>query len=80
MRSITILCLSLLVAQQANAQFRCVENGKAIFQDRPCSTEVAPSVSKSDKVIGDSANTAYSTTNGTWRGQVQFMANADNTG
>lgn len=31
------------------------------------------------KVIGDSTNAAYSTTNGMWRGQVQFMAKADNT-
>jgi len=76
MKSFALLIIGLLVAPLANAQYRCVENGKTIFQDRPCSTEAVPSTTKSDKVVGDSANAAYSTTNGTWRGQVQFMAKA----
>ncbi len=78
MKPLALLIISLFVAPLAHAQYRCVENGKTVIQDRPCTTEAAPGVTKSDKVIGDSANAAYSTTNGTWRGQVQFMAKAGN--
>jgi len=78
-KSIALLIIGLVVAPLANAQYRCVENGKTIFQDRPCATEAVPSFTRAEKVIGDSANAAYSTTNGIWRGQVQFMAKADNT-
>lgn len=78
MKAFALLIIGLLAAQLANAQFRCVENGKAVFQDRPCATEAAHSPTKSDKVIGDSANAAYSTANGAWRGQVQFMAKVGN--
>lgn len=58
------------------AQYRCVENGKTVFTDRPCSTESAvPSTSGgSPKVIGAKANTAYSTGYGDWRGQLQYQA------
>ena len=76
MKSIALLIVSLFVAPLALAQYRCVENGKTVFRDRPCTTEAAPDVLKPDKMIGDSTNAAYSTTNGTWRGQVQFMAKA----
>ena len=76
MKPIALLFVGLLTAPLALAQYRCVENGKPVFQDRPCSNEAAPTSAKSNKVIGDSTNAAYSTTNGTWRGQVQFMAKA----
>jgi hypothetical protein len=76
MKSIPLLIIGLMLMPLANAQYRCVENGKTVFRDRPCPNEVASGVAKPDKVIGDSANAAYSTTNGTWRGQVQFMAKA----
>lgn len=81
MKSITLFILGLTLAPLANAQYRCVENGKTVFQDRPCVTEPPPSApsGQSPKVIGDAGNGAYSTTNGTWRGQVQFMAKANGT-
>lgn len=62
----------------ASAQYRCVENGKALFSDRPCAdVESAPDPArpgKGPKVIGDAANSAYGTPYGTWRGQVQYQA------
>lgn len=75
-----LLAAGLLAAPLAFAQYRCVENGKTLFTDKPCTGEVAPAVptGNSPKVIGDAGNSAYSTTNGTWRGQVQFMAKAGN--
>jgi hypothetical protein len=73
---VALLVVGLLSAPLALAQYRCVENGKTVFQDRPCIADAGTSAQKPDKVIGDSANAAYSTTNGTWRGQVQFMAMA----
>ena len=73
---IALLVVGLLIAPLALAQYRCVENGKTVFQDRPCIADAGASAPKPDKVIGDGANAAYSTTNGTWRGQVQFMAKA----
>ena len=78
---VALLILGLLVAPLANAQYRCVENGKTVFQDRPCAAEPPPTAptGNNPKVIGDTDNSAYSTTNGTWRGQVQFMAKANNT-
>ena len=74
---VPLLVVGLLSAPLALAQYRCVENGKTVFQDRPCMADAGASAPKPDKVIGDSANAAYSTTNGTWSGQVQFMAKAD---
>jgi len=73
---VPLLVVGLLSTPLALAQYRCVENGKTVFQDRPCIADAGTSAPKPDKVIGDSANAAYSTTNGTWRGQVQFMAKA----
>ena len=76
-----LLVAGLLIAPLAIAQYRCVENGKTVFQDRPCVTEPPPAAptGNNPKVIGDTNNSAYSTTNGTWRGQVQFMAKANST-
>ena len=81
MKSITLLIIGLTLAPLANAQYRCVENGKTVFQDRPCVAEPAPSAPSGNnpKVIGDAGNSAYSTTNGAWRGQVQFMAKSNST-
>lgn len=67
----------LVLANQSFAQYRCNENGKAVFTDRPCASQpTAPTLTGSPKMIGDAGNTAYSTTSGAWRGQVQFMAKA----
>ena len=76
MKLIALLAVGLLTAPLANAQYRCVENGKTVIQDRPCVSDAGASAPKPDKAIGDINNEAYSTTNGTWRGQVQFMAKA----
>lgn len=76
MRTIILLLAGLLLAPVAFAQYRCVENGKTTFTDKPCPGDVAPAppVGNGPKVIGDAGNSAYSTSNGTWRGQVQFQA------
>lgn len=62
----------------ANAQYRCVENGRTILTDRPCSSEQAQGNAQPDgrqrNVIGDAANSAYATTTGGWRGQAQYQA------
>jgi hypothetical protein len=79
MKLTALIVIGLAIAPSALAQYRCVVSGKTVFQDRPCVTEGGGSSPKSETVIGDSANVAYSTTNGTWRGQVQFMAKAGTT-
>lgn len=70
-----ILCFA---ASHVHAQYRCIENGKAVFIDRPCATTEAPAQGAPSqpqkKVIGDAGNSAYSTTSGAWRGQVQYQA------
>lgn len=70
--------LALLVASTAAiAQYRCVENGKTVFTDRPCPTDTPateqPPRGNAPKVIGDTGNTAYGTPYGTWRGQIQYQ-------
>ena len=76
MKSATILLIGLLISPFAVAQYRCVENGKTLFTDKPCASDVAPAVptGNSPKVIGDAGNNAYSTGYGDWRGQVQYQA------
>ena len=77
MKSLNTIWLSLLlVSPSAWAQYRCVENGKTVFADRPCVAEAKPEVptGNAPKVIGDSANTAYGTPYGDWRGDAQFQA------
>lgn len=75
-----LMMAALLVAfsLSAMAQYRCVENGKTTFTDRPCAdSPKAPDAGKpgsGPKVLGDSANSAYGTPNGSWRGQVQYQA------
>lgn len=68
-----------LLATAAHAQYRCMENGRTILTDRPCASEQAQTnprpQGKSDRVIGDVANSAYTTTTGGWRGQAQYQAN-----
>lgn len=69
-------CVALLVTPLYSwAQYRCIENGKTVFTDRPCTTEPAtPSQGGiSSKVIGDQVNSAYSSPYGEWRGQVQYQ-------
>ena len=76
MKTICLLAAGLLAAPMALAQYRCVENGKTLYTDKPCAIDVAPAVptGNSPKVIGDAANSAYSTGHGDWRGQVQYQA------
>lgn len=63
----------------AQAQYRCVENGKTILTDRPCASEQVQGnqqpQGKPNNVFGDAANSAYTTINGGWRGQAQYQAN-----
>ncbi len=72
------LCTTLV-----QAQYRCIENGKTILTDRPCSSEqgqINPQPQgKPNNIIGDTANSAYATTTGGWRGQAQYQANAGGT-
>lgn len=59
----------------ALAQYRCVESGKTVITDRPCSdapTQTAPT-GNAPKVIGDAGNSAYSSPYGDWRGDAQFQ-------
>lgn len=77
MKRSTVFALMLLLGSTgAWAQYRCVENGKTVFTDKPCTSQPAPAApaGNSPKVIGDSANSAYSTGYGDWRGQVQYQA------
>jgi len=80
MRSILAITL-LIAASGAWAQHRCVENGKTVITDRPCQTE-RPALEgntpgrASNVVVGDAANSAYSSPYGIWRGQVQFQGTA----
>ena len=76
MRPFVLLLAGLLASPMALAQYRCVDNGKTIFSDRPCAAEVVPTAPTGNrpKVVGDAANAAYSTPNGDWRGQVQYQA------
>lgn len=69
--------LSFFTVQVAHAQYKCVENGKTLITDQPCASSAGqPEVKSGANVVGDLQNSAYSTTNGVWRGQVQFMAKA----
>lgn len=76
MKSLLFLLLGALVSTPSSAQYRCVENGKTLFTDKPCASNEAaiPPHGNSPKVIGDSANSAYSSGYGDWRGQVQYQA------
>lgn len=71
----TCFLLGLLAPPLASAQYRCVENGKTLITDKPCSSETAaPPTSSGPKVIGDAGNSAYASRYGDWRGQVQYQA------
>ncbi|WP_291984547.1 hypothetical protein [Candidatus Accumulibacter sp. ACC007] len=65
-------------ATTAHAQYRCVENGRTLLTDRPCTAEEGQSdqkpQDKPNNVFGDAANSAYTTTTGSWRGQTQYQA------
>jgi len=76
MTRLIVILLSFLVSPIALAQYRCVENGKTLFTDKPCASNEAPSPPQgnSPKLIGDAANSAYSTSYGDWRGQAQYQA------
>lgn len=71
------LVLSLLLPSAAHAQYRCVENGKIQYGDKPCDgieKSVAQPIGNAPKVIGDTGNVNYQTPYGDWRGQVQYQA------
>lgn len=65
------------ISSAAWAQYRCVENGKTLYTDRPCKTEEVLDTQPTGgapKVIGDRGNSGYSSPYGDWRGQVQYQA------
>lgn len=72
------LFVLLAASTTAMAQYRCVENGKTVFTDRPCPTDgpstEQPPQGNASKVVGDAGNSAYGTPFGTWRGQIQYQA------
>lgn len=78
MRRICFLAL-LAASTTAMAQYRCLENGKTIFTDRPCTTDTPsgeqPPRGNTPKIVGDAGNSAYSSPFGTWRGQIQYQVN-----
>lgn len=76
MKTVAVVLFGLLASPLALAQYRCIENGKTLFTDKPCASNEAPSPPQgnSPKLIGDAANSAYSTTYGDWRGQTQYQA------
>jgi len=76
MKHIIITLICLFASSCTMAQYRCVENGKTLYTDKPCADSgvSSPPNGNSPKVIGDSANSAYSTGYGDWRGQVQYQA------
>lgn len=77
LKSLLLLFLSLYLIN-GHAQYRCNENGKTVYTDRPCASAELPAQANpgqtQKKVIGDAGNSAYSTTSGAWRGQVQYQA------
>lgn len=77
MRWIYLFAL-LAISTSSIAQHRCVENGKSVITDRPCTTDKLsteqPPRGNAPKVVGDAGNSAYSTPFGTWRGQIQYQA------
>lgn len=76
MRKLLLCALILGATSPVFAQYRCVENGKTLYTDKPCGEQAAvPATSGgTSKVIGDAANSGYSTPYGEWRGQVQYQA------
>lgn len=79
MKSIALLTISLLGSGSVFAQHRCVENGKTILTDRPCASQTMPVVSGDVNGDNNAGISAYATSNGAWRGQVQFMAKSGTT-
>lgn len=74
MRFALLLAAGFLATPICYGQYRCVENGKTLLTDRPCASSPATPEPKVTNTFGDAKSSAYSTTVGAWRGQVQFMA------
>ena len=76
MKTLVLFLAGMALAPMAFSQYRCVENGKTTFTDKPCASDFTPAqaTGSGPKVIGDAGNSAYSTPHGSWRGQVQFLA------
>lgn len=78
---VALLVLSMLLPSDVHAQYRCVESGKTLYTDKPCADSASPNTAplgNAPKQLGDATNSAYTSTNGTWRGQVQMMAKLGN--
>jgi len=69
--------LSMFVISSSGwAQYRCVENGKTTFTDKPCVAEAKQDIpiGNAPKILGDSNNSAYGSPYGDWRGDAQYQA------
>lgn len=64
----------LFVASTAQAQQRCVENGRVLITDRPCGEATTGSVPKPDPMPVTRAAPTASLASGTWRGHAQYQA------
>jgi len=77
-RPATVVLTVGLLSGTAHAQYRCIENGRTILTDRPCSSGQAQGSAQPDgrqrNVLGDAANSAYATATDGWRGQAQYQA------
>lgn len=76
MRKLLLYALLLCATTSSIAQYRCVENGKTLYTDKPCAERVvvSPVAGSPTKIIGDAGNSGYSTPYGEWRGQIQYQA------
>jgi hypothetical protein len=73
--------LAIIFSPGAIAQYRCVENGKTTFTDKPCVADAKPVIPMGNvpKVLGDSNNSAYGSPYGDWRGDAQYQARLNST-
>lgn len=76
MKLYALFFAALFTAPLAWAQHRCIENGKVLITDLPCAGQPAQSQVQPTQAPTPTNNvsTAYTSTYGSWRGQVQFQA------
>jgi hypothetical protein len=76
LHSAAVWLLAIIFSPGAIAQYRCVENGKTTFSDKPCVAEVKPvtPIGNAPKILGDNNNSAYGSPYGDWRGDAQYQA------
>lgn len=73
-----LMLAAISVSGSTWSQYRCLDNGKTLYTDKPCDGAEKPNIQPSGsapKVIGDAGNSAYLSRYGDWRGQIQYQAN-----